>query len=244
MTMNPWIPMLTGAGFGAGVMYILDPDHGARRRALVKDQFAGVPNNLQRTASVTARDLRNRSVGFVSEARARLFNNEVTDEVLVDRVRSKLGFFVRHPSAIEVKAQDGRIILSGPVLSDEAEQLINGVCSVRGVRDVENRLEVHAESGSVPGLQGDKPKPTGQPLDVLQQHWSPATRFLIGAASVLLLYSLGRRVNPATVIPGSLVAAILAYRLGDGPALPGWRQRRTRTSRAEPGNKPAGAWSS
>jgi hypothetical protein len=242
--MNPWIAMLTGAGFGAGVMYILDPDVGARRRALVKDQFAGVPNTLQQAASVTARDLRNRSVGFVSEARARLFDNEATDEVLVDRVRSKLGFFVRNPSAIEVRAQDGRIVLSGPVLSDEAKQLIDGMQSVRGVRDVENHLEVHSEPGGVPGLQGDKPKPTGQPLDVMQQHWSPATRFLIGAASVLLLYSVGRRVNPATVIPGSVIATILAYRLGDGSALPGSQQRRTRTSRAEPGNEPAGAWSS
>jgi hypothetical protein len=242
--MNPLITMLTGAGLGAGVMYILDPDLGARRRALVKDQFAGLPNTLQRAASVTARDLRNRSVGFASEARARLFDNKASKEVLVDRVRSRLGFFVRHPSAIEVRAQDGRIILSGPVLSDEAEQLIDGVRSVRGVRDVENRLEVHAEPGSVPGLQGDKPKPTGQRLDVLQQHWSPATRFLIGAASVLLLYSVGRRVNPATVIPGSMIAAILAYRLGDGSVLPGWRQRRTRTSRAELRNEPAGAWSS
>jgi hypothetical protein len=31
--MNPWITMLTGAGLGASVMYVLDPDHGARRRA-------------------------------------------------------------------------------------------------------------------------------------------------------------------------------------------------------------------
>jgi BON domain len=162
--------------------------------------------------------------------------------VLVDRVRSKLGFFVRHPSAIEVRAQHGRITLSGPVLSDEVQQLIDGVSSVRGVRDVENRLEVHSEPGSVPGLQGDKPKPTGQPLDVLQQHWSPATRFLIGAGSVLLLYSVGRHVNAAAVIPGSLLAAGLAYRFGNGSA--GWRQRRTRRPHVERGNEPTGAWSS
>jgi hypothetical protein len=240
--MSPWIAMLTGASFGAGVMYILDPEVGRRRRALLKDQFESLPKTAQQEASVTARDLWNRSIGFFSEARARLFDNKTSDAVLVDRVRSKLGFFVRHPSAIQVQAQDGRIILSGPVLSDEVQQLIDGVCSVRGVRDVENRLEIHSEPSNVPGLQGDKPKPTGQPLDVLQQHWSPATRFLIGAASVLLLYSVGRRVNAAAVVPGSLLAAGLAYRFGNGSA--GWQRRRARRSRAAPGNEPAGAWSS
>jgi BON domain len=240
--MNPLIAMLTGAGFGAGVMYILDPDLGARRRALVKDQFASLPNTFQQAAAVTARDLKNRTVGFVSEARAQLFENEMDDEVLVGRVRSKLGFLVRHPSALEVEAQDGRIILSGPVLSDEVEQLIDGVLSVRGVRDVENRLQVHSEPGNVPGLQGDKPKPTGQPLDVLQRHWSPATRFLIGAGSVLLLYAVGRQVNAATVIPGSLLAAAFAYRLGNGSA--GSQQRRRRGTRTEAASEPAAAWGS
>jgi hypothetical protein len=240
--MNPLIAMLTGASFGAGIMYMLDPDLGRRRRALVKDQFSSLPNTLQEGASVTARDLRNRSMGFFSEARSRLFDNKASDEVLVDRVRSKLGFFVRHPSAIEVQAQDGRIILSGPVLSDEVQQLIDGVSSVRGTCDVENRLEVHSEPGNVPGLQGDKPKPTGQPLDVLQRHWSPATRFLIGAGSVLLLYAVGRQVNAATVIPGSLLAAAFAYRLGNGSA--GSQQRRRRGTRPEAASEPTGAWSS
>jgi hypothetical protein len=240
--MNPLIAMLTGAGFGAGIMYMLDPDLGRRRRALVKDQFATLPNTVQQAASLTARDLKNRSIGFVNEARGRLFDDQPSNKVLVDRVRSKLGFFVRHPSAIDVQAQDGRIILSGPVLSDEVEQLLDGVRTVRGVRDVENRLEVHAEPGSVPGLQGDRPKPTGQQLDVMQQHWSPATRFLIGAGSVLLLYSIGRHINAAAVVPGSLLAAGLAYRLGDGSA--GRRQRRSRRSRAEAEPQTAGAWSS
>ena len=119
---NPYL-IVTGASFGAGVMYILDPEVGRRRRALLKDQFASLPNTAQQGASVTARDLRNRSFGFFSEARARLFDNKTSDEVLVDRVRSKLGFFVRHPSSIDIQAQDARIILSGPVLSDEVQEL-------------------------------------------------------------------------------------------------------------------------
>jgi hypothetical protein len=60
------------------------------------------------------------------------------------------------------------------------------------VADVENRLEVHEKGDDVPGLQGDIPKPKGQVLDIFQDRWSPATRFLLGAAGFILIY----RLNP------------------------------------------------
>jgi hypothetical protein len=238
--MNPWIAMLTGAGFGAGAMYMLDPDLGVRRRGLVKDQFERLPNSWQQAAQITARDLKNRTIGFVSEARARLFDEELNDEVLVGRVRSKLGFLVRHPGAIEVQAENGRVILSGAALADETEQLIDGVLAVRGVRELENRVQVHDQPGNAPMLQGDKPKPTGQRLDVWQRHWSPATRFLIGAGSIFLLYCAGRRSAAAAIVPGSLIAGMFAYRLGNGTGMPGSPRR---TAHAVPQAQQAG-WSS
>jgi hypothetical protein len=191
--MNPWTALLMGAGLGAGVMYYLDPSLGAQRRAQARDKARRVPRTLQDRASVTARDLKNRSAGFLNEARARLTESDVDDEVLRDRVRSKLGFLVRHPSAIEVDAQDGRVILRGLVLSDEVEQLVDGVRAARGVREVDNQLEVHTDADGVSALQSDKPKPTGQPLDIMQRRWSPATRFLVGAAGVLLAYNVTRQ---------------------------------------------------
>jgi hypothetical protein len=139
---------------------------------------------------VTLRDLKNRTLGTVAEGRAAFLEDTVDDSVLADRVRSKLGFLVRHPSSINVQANDGRVTLSGPVLTDEVQQLIAGVASVRGVRDVENRLEVHETGDKVPGLQGDVPKPTGQLLDVFQGRWSPSTRFLLGTAGIILLFGL------------------------------------------------------
>jgi hypothetical protein len=239
--MNKLMAVLTGAGFGAGAMYLFDPDLGARRRALVRDQVARLPNAGQEAAAVTARDLKNRAIGIVSEARARLFENYVDDDVLADRVRSQLGFLVRHPSALEVKADDGRIILSGPVLSDEIEQLVEGVRAVRGVRSVENRLDVHAEPGSVPGLQGDKPKPTGQPLDLLQRRWSPATRFLVGAGGAFLFYSVARHPS-AAIASGSLLLALLACNSTER-APRSRSERRGRRSPVERENEPASAWS-
>jgi hypothetical protein len=200
--MNPIFSFITGAGIGAGVMYYLDPSLGAQRRAQVRDKARRIPRRIQDSAAVTARDLKNRTAGFVNEARARLTEGDIDDRVLEGRVRSKLGFLVRHPSAIEVAVQDGRVILRGPVLSDEIEQLVDGVRGIRGVHEVDNHLDVHIDADGVPALQGDKPKPTGQPLDIMQRHWSPATRFLVGAAGLLLAYNVTRQGARPPAAPG------------------------------------------
>jgi len=182
--------MLKAAALGVLAMYIFDPVAGQRRRALARDKLARLRKAAQQAARVTLRDLKNRTLGTVAEGRAAFLEDTVDDSVLADRVRSKLGFLVRHPSSINVQANDGRVTLSGPVLTDEVQQLIAGVASVRGVRDVENRLEVHETGDKVPGLQGDVPKPAGQLLDVFQGRWSPSTRFLLGTAGIILLFGI------------------------------------------------------
>jgi hypothetical protein len=154
-----------------------------------------VPRALQDSAAVTARDLKNRTAGFISEARGRLTEGAVQDDVLSGRVRSKLGFLVRHPSSIQVDAHDGLVTLRGSVLADEIEQLVRGMHAVRGVKEVDNQLEVHDNPGSVPALQSEKRKPEGQRLDIMQRHWSPATRFLVGTAGLLLMYNVSRQAH-------------------------------------------------
>jgi hypothetical protein len=176
-------------------MYYLDPSLGAQRRAHARDQVRRVPRALQDSAAVTARDLKNRTAGFISEARGRLTEGAVEDEVLSGRVRSKLGFLVRHPSSIQVDAHDGLVTLRGSVLADEIEQLVRGMHAVRGVKEVDNQLEVHDNPGSVPALQSEKRKPEGQRLDIMQRHWSPATRFLVGTAGLLLMYNVSRQAH-------------------------------------------------
>jgi hypothetical protein len=193
--MNPWVTLLGGAGLGVGAMYYLDPSLGAQRRAHARDQVRRVPRALQDSAAVTARDLKNRTAGFISEARGRLTEGAVQDDVLSGRVRSKLGFLVRHPSSIQVDAHDGLVTLRGSVLADEIEQLVRGMHAVRGVKEVDNQLEVHDNPGSVPALQSEKRKPEGQRLDIMQRHWSPATRFLVGTAGLLLMYNVSRQAH-------------------------------------------------
>jgi hypothetical protein len=202
--------LIAGIGAGATAMYVLDPEMGGRRRALARDKMTETRKKIRDAAGVTARDISNRSAGIMAEVRSRIAEREVGDQVLEGRVRSKLGFLVRHPSAIITQVSHGRVILSGPILSDEVQQLITGLHAVRGVTDVVNRLAVHDEPAQVSGLQGDKPKPAGEVWDIMQRHWSPSTRFLVGTA-------------------GAVYLGLIAYSLTDGGP------RRTRASQGRAG---------
>src|SRR5437764_8887633 len=82
-----------GAGLGAGLMYLLDPQGGRRRRAVARDKAASALNKGGDAVKKTSRDLGNRTKGLVAQVGSRLRQGEdvqVDDEVLCNRVRSKL----------------------------------------------------------------------------------------------------------------------------------------------------------
>jgi uncharacterized membrane protein len=207
--MNRELTLLGGVGLGASLMYILDPDRGKRRRARLRDKLASATNKVPDAISVTARDFSNRVRGLATEAGSVFSSEAVSDEVLVARVRSKLGRVVSHPSSIEVAANDGRVMLSGPILAPEVDDLIACVKGVPGVNDVESELKVHQEAGDVPGLQGGKPR-LGERPDLLQENWSPTTRLLAGATGgALTVYGLSRR-DPLSLGVAAIGIGLLA----------------------------------
>jgi uncharacterized membrane protein len=172
------------AGIGAGLMYLFDPASGRRRRALIRDKMIRGIHETRNALDVTARDMKNRTRGLTAEAKHLFSRKEIIEpEVLVERVRAKLGGAVSHPGAIDVDAVDGRIILKGVVLANEIKALMNRVRSVRGVKDVESQLEAHEDPDRVPGLQGEPTRRlAGGRFELLQTNWSPAARFLTGLA--------------------------------------------------------------
>jgi osmotically-inducible protein OsmY len=139
---------------GAAIMYLLDPDRGGRRRALVRDQAARARNKLGDGLDATARDLGNRARGTAAELRSRFRREVVDDTILHERVRSEIGHAVSHPGAIEVSVSDGRVTLQGSVLEQELDKLLSTAGQVRGVSEVINELTVHREPGDTPSLQG------------------------------------------------------------------------------------------
>jgi len=153
---------LVGVGVGAALMYFFDPDRGRRRRALVRDKVEAAGNKASNYAEKMGRDIRNRAYGMVAETKSILKGEDVADEILVDRVRAKLGRYLAHSGTIDVKANNGTVTLSGQILSTELPRVLRATRFVRGVRVVDNQLNVHTEAGSEPALQGE-PQPHGAP---------------------------------------------------------------------------------
>ncbi|MGH7231386.1 MAG: CBS domain-containing protein [Nitrospiraceae bacterium] len=194
--MNKGMALMGGTGVGAGLMYLFDPDRGKRRRAMVWDQAVSSARQTGEAAETTARDARNRVVGLFSRMKSVITKTKpVGDDVLVERVRSKLGMLVRHPRAIDVTARNGCVTLSGPVLADEVDYLLGMVSRVTGVTRVENRLDVHQDADGVSGLQGSARRPpVFTRFEFMQVHWSPSARLVAGAVgSVMTFYGARQR---------------------------------------------------
>lgn len=138
----PW-GLLAGLGLGMAAMYLLDPGAGRRRRAMARDKALSACRSTSETFLKQSRDLGNRTRGLVAATGSRFRRDRADDRVLVERVRSGFGRSVSHPGAIDVTAEEGRVILSGHVLAGEHEALLTAVAKVRGVSDVEDRLQVH-----------------------------------------------------------------------------------------------------
>ncbi len=141
-------------GIGAGAMYLLDPERGARRRATVRDRSV---HGLHRAADLVdkgMRDLHYRTHGLLAETRALFRHEAVTDDILVQRVRSRMGRAVSHPHAVEVGAKDGQITLRGLVLAGEVKDsaVLRGP-GVRRDRRGQPARRPHPRRGD-PGLAG------------------------------------------------------------------------------------------
>ena len=185
--------LLTSIGLGAGIMYFFDPSRGDRRRAMVRDRFTRMRNEVDNAIMVGVDDLRNRTRGVLAEGMAMLSTEESPDWIVEERVRAELGRLVSHPRALEVSVNNGTVTLSGPVLQHEADYLLKKIARVRGVKSVENHLQIHAEPGDVPGLQGGPSTGRMRP-EWQQENWSPSMRLLSGmGGSMLALYGMFRR---------------------------------------------------
>jgi len=62
--------LATGFALGALAMFILDPEQGRRRRALVRDKAVHYGHEVSDLASGASKDLRNRARGVVAETRS------------------------------------------------------------------------------------------------------------------------------------------------------------------------------
>jgi hypothetical protein len=186
MNRQQWALLGGAAGLGAGLMYLLDPVGGGRRRALARDKAVRAYHVSNDALRKSSRDLGNRSKGLVAGARSKLRKGDAPDQVLEARVRSSLGRAVSHPGAILVEVYEGRVILRGDVLASELSHLLSAVQGVKGVSEVDNQLNVHESAEGVSALQNGGIS--------RRRTLPPAARLLAGTAGgVLAAAGLTRR---------------------------------------------------
>jgi hypothetical protein len=209
--MRRMMTFLGGIGLGVGAMYVLDPDRGGRRRALIRDQAVRLYHDGRDFLGKAGRDLGNRAKGALAETKG-IVTSHAPDDVLSERVRSKIGRHVSHPRAIEVSAQGGAVTLSGPILEEESQGLLRAVSAVRGVSAVHSRLEPHRRDENIPALQGGAPPP-GEPAEWAQANWTPGLRLLAGIASAAAVgYALSRKrmTSSSPAIPTRTIESFAA----------------------------------
>ena len=68
--MREVIALLGGLGAGALLMYLLDPDRGNRRRALIRDKMVKLNRQTQETVGGKVKDMSNRAKGMLHEAKS------------------------------------------------------------------------------------------------------------------------------------------------------------------------------
>jgi uncharacterized membrane protein len=192
-------------------MYFLDPHEGRRRRARTRDRMVHAGRRINQAGKVTARDTVHRARGVLATARKLFEQEDISDAVLVERVRAELGRVVSHPHAVEVAADHGHVTLSGPVLAEEARPLLRCVRGVPGVKAVSDRLTVYedAEAQHVSSLQGGQPR-QGARFELLQENWSPAARLAAGTAGGALLASSLRARGGMCALLGVAGGVLLA----------------------------------
>jgi uncharacterized membrane protein len=185
--------LITTLGIGAGLMYFLDPQHGERRRAMVRDKANQFVNDLDESINIAVQDTRNRARGVLSEMTARLSDERIPDWILEERVRSNLGRTGRYSRGINIRAENGRIYLTGPVLREDQDTLVKAAMRTRGVNGVENQFQAFDNAQDIPALQ-NAAATRGETTSMARHNWSPSTRLLSSVGgSLLTLYGLTRK---------------------------------------------------
>ena len=127
---------------GASLVFFLDPRRGALRRAKLRDKSF---SNMRHAATAVRRrswDLKNRLNGLYHEQLSRYQHEDISDEILAERVRSQLGRHASHAGLLKVGVENGHVILMGAILQSEVDDLVSRLQQVRGVKSIDSQLEV------------------------------------------------------------------------------------------------------
>ena len=78
-----------GAGLGAGLMYLLDPQGGRGRRAVARDKSVSALKKGGAAAAKTSRDLGNKTKGLIADAGTKLRESDLVGNLAISRIRAR-----------------------------------------------------------------------------------------------------------------------------------------------------------
>jgi len=159
--MRKGVALVGGLGLGAVLMYVFDPDRGKGRRAVIRDKVDSAAHKIGDAAEKMGRDISHRAQGVMAETKSLFRQDQVSDDVLVERVRSRFGRLPVDIGGFEVLAHDGIVTLRGQIGADEVPKVLRAARFVRGVKAVDNHLTVgpRQEEGTPP--ISNQPQPLG-----------------------------------------------------------------------------------
>lgn len=182
--------VLLGALAGAALTYVLDPQQGRRRRALVRDKALHYARRSGVLAGRAARNLSGRARGLLHliEKRMPWYEPEPVpedDQFIKDRVQSRLGRERDLPlHAVNFDCTDGIVRIRGTVPDAEsARRLVERTAAVDGVRAAVSLMRL-PDGTPVGGIAGNVDAVLGQPRakfygeDVerkMKEHWPTLT---------------------------------------------------------------------
>lgn len=188
-----------GAGVGAGLMYLLDPQGGRGRRAAARDKSLSALRQGGKAAARTSRHLGNKTKGLVAEAGSKLRKSDLAEDgqKLLKKVQKAVRASVSYPAAVDPILENGRVYLHGLVLASEVALLLSAIGAVEGVTDVENRLEIHESPKALAAFRKGAKRWAG-----------PAARVLTGTTGSALALAGLKKKNVAL---GALGLGLLAH---------------------------------
>ena len=167
-------------------MYLLDPQKGRGRRAVLKDKTVALANAEKRAATAVLRNATNRMKGITHTARKALTSKTaLSDHKLIQSIKSALGHVVEDVAGLEINCEGGRVKLSGRIGDTEIEKVLKAVWGVPGVLAVEHLLEI---AGAAEPVQGSEERTSITDLSV-----PPAAVGAAALGGVLALYGFMRR---------------------------------------------------
>jgi uncharacterized membrane protein len=202
---------------GAGLVYILDPQAGGRRRARLHDRAARAASRARDGLHCAVRDLQNREHGLAARAIASVRSGRAPDAIVQARARAALGRLTKHAGAIETLCRGGCLELRGDVLAAEHDRIVRGLERVRGVKEVRDQLAVHGDTTGVAALSGERAY--GRSPVRVRVACSPGTRLALAVlgAGLLGAAAFARGLGRAgRLLPGMIGAGFVATSFGTG----------------------------